>query len=226
MQVRESTSCTLTGSESSTSSTGALMRNWPTRSLLTSTTPPPQVMPPSRRRCLCLCCSSSTGLQDWPCHWSHFRYVPYVFNIEWRKMNKHYIFLCSITKLRSTSSSKTRRTWPWSEQIPPTHHPVCCTQPLCSLTRKRENVSLSSLTVRWHTALCPIQHTYAHHCCSCAEYLVTLLQHTGSESLSPSATARTTNVRLSFNHPVKVRSSYILKTSRTGYPDFQCTHTL
>ena len=35
------------------------------------------------------------------------------------------------------------------------------------------------------------------------EYLVTLLQHTGSESIAPGATSRTTNVRLSFNHPVK-----------------------
>lgn len=35
------------------------------------------------------------------------------------------------------------------------------------------------------------------------EYLITQLQHTGAETLSPATTARTTNVRLNFNHPTK-----------------------
>jgi hypothetical protein len=46
------------------------------------------------------------------------------------------------------------------------------------------------------------------------EYLVTLLQHTGAESLSPAATSRTTNVRLSFNHPVKTLA-WVVKNGNT-----------
>jgi Large eukaryotic DNA virus major capsid protein len=35
------------------------------------------------------------------------------------------------------------------------------------------------------------------------EYLITQLQHTGSEAIAPASTARTTNVRLNLNHPCK-----------------------
>ena len=35
------------------------------------------------------------------------------------------------------------------------------------------------------------------------EFLITQLQHTGPETLAPAATARTTNVRLNFNHPTR-----------------------
>jgi hypothetical protein len=35
------------------------------------------------------------------------------------------------------------------------------------------------------------------------EYLITVVQHTGAESIAPGATSKTTNLRLNFNHPCK-----------------------
>ena len=35
------------------------------------------------------------------------------------------------------------------------------------------------------------------------EYLITQIQHTGAETLSPGSSSRTTNVRLNFNHPTR-----------------------
>lgn len=35
------------------------------------------------------------------------------------------------------------------------------------------------------------------------EYLITVVQHTGAETIAPGATSRTSNLRLNFNHPVK-----------------------
>ena len=47
------------------------------------------------------------------------------------------------------------------------------------------------------------------------EFLVTQCQHTGSETLAPSTTARTTNVRLNFNHPVRFLA-WAVKGSQHG----------
>ena len=47
------------------------------------------------------------------------------------------------------------------------------------------------------------------------EYLVTCVQHTGAETISPGASAKTTNIRLNFNHPVK-NLAWVLKGSNFG----------
>ncbi|MGA1563726.1 MAG: major capsid protein [Pontimonas sp.] len=47
------------------------------------------------------------------------------------------------------------------------------------------------------------------------EYLITTLQHTGAETISPGSSARTHNIRLSLNHPVRVLS-WVIKNSTHG----------
>lgn len=47
------------------------------------------------------------------------------------------------------------------------------------------------------------------------EYLISQIQHTGSESLAPAAAQRTTNVRLNLNHPTKFLA-WVLKGSKHG----------
>lgn len=47
------------------------------------------------------------------------------------------------------------------------------------------------------------------------EYLVTVTQFTGAETISPGASTRTTNIRLNMNHPVK-QLAWVLKGSNHG----------
>lgn len=49
-----------------------------------------------------------------------------------------------------------------------------------------------------------------------SEYLITTLQHTGSETVTPGASAvKTTNIRLNYNHPVK-NIAFVLKGNKHG----------
>lgn len=50
----------------------------------------------------------------------------------------------------------------------------------------------------------------------CVQYLITTLQHTGAESVTPGSSARTHNVRLSLNHPVRVLSWVIKQAGIHG----------
>jgi len=47
------------------------------------------------------------------------------------------------------------------------------------------------------------------------EYLITTLQHTGAETVSPGTSARTHNIRMSLNHPVRVLS-WVIKNASHG----------
>lgn len=50
------------------------------------------------------------------------------------------------------------------------------------------------------------------------QYLITTLQHTGAESISPGTDgARTHNIRLSLNHPVRVLSWIIKRSGHHGW---------
>jgi hypothetical protein len=49
----------------------------------------------------------------------------------------------------------------------------------------------------------PIAHTSNFQLLQSHEYLITVVQHTGAETIAPGATSRTSNLRLNFNHPVK-----------------------
>jgi hypothetical protein len=47
------------------------------------------------------------------------------------------------------------------------------------------------------------------------QYLITTLQHTGAETVTPGSSARTHNIRLSLNHPVRVLS-WVIKNGMHG----------
>lgn len=52
------------------------------------------------------------------------------------------------------------------------------------------------------------------------EYLITQLQHTGSEAIAPASTARTTNVRLNLNHPCKFLAWVVKSASGHNHGSF------
>jgi hypothetical protein len=77
-----------------------------------------------------------------------------------------------------------------------------------SLSLHRRYISLTPST---H----PIKFQRKRFSQSSHEYLLSTLQHTGAESIAPGASAKTTNVRLNFNHPVK-SLSWVVKGSKHG----------